>query len=241
MQNPKISTLTLTYNHRDILRLCLESLRRCTRNDFEMIVVDNGSTDGSQEMVKTEYPEAILIALRGNIGVCQRNEGITVAKGEFIGQVDDDVVVWPSWDETMLGQFTDEVAAVGPQGFIFTGWDEPHQGSQVGAGRFSDFVTGYCCMMRNIPEVRYDPDFNPRWHEETALQFNLRSHGWRLRTCRPCCSHCSLAGPVDWPLHNERVALLKEKFELTHIQFEEFDQEAYLKERSDPQPEAERN
>ena len=52
MQNPLISVVIVNWNRRDLLRACLDSLAAQTFTDFEIIVVDNGSDDGSAAMVK---------------------------------------------------------------------------------------------------------------------------------------------------------------------------------------------
>lgn len=93
MKNPKVSTITLTRNRKKILRKALESIKKQTFKDYEMIVIDNNSTDGTQEMVKEEFPEAKLIELDSNRGVAGRNEGAKIARGEILFLVDDDAYI----------------------------------------------------------------------------------------------------------------------------------------------------
>ena len=52
---PDISVAVINWNRRDYLRACLESLTRQRHADFEVIVVDNGSRDGSLDMVRAEF------------------------------------------------------------------------------------------------------------------------------------------------------------------------------------------
>ncbi|MFP3959132.1 MAG: glycosyltransferase family 2 protein, partial [Spirochaetaceae bacterium] len=59
-----LSVIVVSYNTRDLTRACLESVYRETALlDFEVIVVDNASEDGSADMVRAEFPQARLLAL----------------------------------------------------------------------------------------------------------------------------------------------------------------------------------
>lgn len=70
-----LSVLIVNWNTRDLLRACLASLRRFppTAETVEVIVVDNASADGSAEMVREEFPEAILVASPTNTGYARGN------------------------------------------------------------------------------------------------------------------------------------------------------------------------
>ena len=62
-----VSVIIVNWNTHDILRECLLSIYEQTKTvDFEVVVVDNGSTDGSAEMVKEEFRDVILIANSSN-------------------------------------------------------------------------------------------------------------------------------------------------------------------------------
>lgn len=220
----------LTHNRVNVLCNNLMLLENNTKCRNEIIVVNNGSTDGTAEMVKDLFPNVILVDLPNNSGHCNRNHGFDVAKGEYLAVVDDDVSVFPAWDSVIFRQFEPTVAMIGPTGFVFESWNQPHRGRQVGPGEYADIITGYTFIMRSEPKVRFDSDFDPAWHEDSAVGFEWRLKGYRLKVSPNCCNHSSMAGPVDWPLHDEKVALLREKFHRTSIQFEQFDQEAYLQE-----------
>lgn len=82
---PLLSILVLNWNGRDLLAGCLGSLRAQTLRDFEVIVVDNGSIDGSADWLRREFPEVRLLALPANAGFCGgNNAALAVAGGELI-------------------------------------------------------------------------------------------------------------------------------------------------------------
>ncbi len=88
-----ISIVVLTYNSKDCIRPCLDSVFRQDYQDFEVIVVDNASSDGTLEVVK-EYPKVSLIENRKNLGASRaRNQGIDVSRGEWLLALDCDAVL----------------------------------------------------------------------------------------------------------------------------------------------------
>jgi glycosyltransferase involved in cell wall biosynthesis len=230
--DPELSIVIVTWNRMESLRMCILHLLSNTRSPFEIIVVDNGSQDGTSEMVSSEYPDIKLITLPENIGVCERNRGFDIARGKWIGEIDDDVYVWPSWDRIILSEFTDEVGIVGPQGFLFRGWEKPNIGKMVKPGQLCDFLTGFCFIMRNVG-IGYDRRFNPRWHGDLDLSFQFLSAGWKIRVSRKCGVHPSMMQGVDWALHDDHLELIREKWSRSSLEFVEFDQEDYLRKQED--------
>lgn len=83
---PRVSIVIVNWNTKELLRACLDSIRRHPpASKFEVIVVDNHSKDGSAEMVRTEFPDAILVALPTNTGYARgNNHGFEQARGEYI-------------------------------------------------------------------------------------------------------------------------------------------------------------
>jgi GT2 family glycosyltransferase len=85
-----LSVVILSWNRRDALRETLMRLRADAYEPREVIVVDNGSTDGSPDLVRAEFPEVRLEALPRNVGIEGLNVGIKAARGEIIVLLDDD-------------------------------------------------------------------------------------------------------------------------------------------------------
>lgn len=82
----KLSIIIVNYNTRELLQTCLQSIFSQTQNiDFEAIVVDNGSTDGSREMLAQSFPQVATIFNNENRGfAAANNQGVRQAKGEYI-------------------------------------------------------------------------------------------------------------------------------------------------------------
>lgn len=83
---PDVSIVIVNWNTRELLGACLESLYRETKTvSFEVIVVDNGSADGSRTMVRSMFPQVILIANVGNRGfAAANNQALAVATGRYV-------------------------------------------------------------------------------------------------------------------------------------------------------------
>ncbi|HDM76863.1 MAG TPA: glycosyltransferase family 2 protein, partial [Deltaproteobacteria bacterium] len=99
----KASVIVLNKNGSLLLPECLHSLHRQTWTDVEIVVVDNGSIDGSVEFVQEHFPEVRVVRLEENLGFCKGNNiGIRQAKGEYIALLNNDTVVDPHWLEELV-------------------------------------------------------------------------------------------------------------------------------------------
>ena len=98
---PAISVIIPAYNTEKHLRECLDSVLAQTFTDFEVILIDDGSTDGSPvicDAYATSYPDRIRVYHQNNSGVsAARNKGIDVSDGEYVLFCDSDDTVDPCW------------------------------------------------------------------------------------------------------------------------------------------------
>ncbi len=93
-----ISVVIPNWNGEAILPTCLDSLRSQTYRDFEVLVVDNASTDRSRALVRERYPEVRLLELPTNRGLTGGvNAGIREARGEHIALLNNDTEAHPQW------------------------------------------------------------------------------------------------------------------------------------------------
>ena len=90
-----LSVIIVNYNTKDLLKACLDSLINNTNGiEYEVIVVDNSSSDGSGAMLKNEFPEVRIIFNRNNSGFAKaNNQGIKAAKGDNILLLNSDTVI----------------------------------------------------------------------------------------------------------------------------------------------------
>lgn len=93
--NKDVSIIIVNYNTCNLTRNCLKSIFEQTKDiDFEVIVSDNGSKDGSVEMIKQEYPQVILIENNANLGFgAANNRGLKIAKGKYIFYLNSDTIL----------------------------------------------------------------------------------------------------------------------------------------------------
>ncbi|HSW50915.1 MAG TPA: glycosyltransferase family 2 protein, partial [Bryobacteraceae bacterium] len=102
-QSQDITVVVVNWNRRELLRACLDSLERQKGADFEVIVVDNGSGDGSPEMVSGEHARRGRLKIRlirnpENRGFCAaNNQGFSAATGRFMALLNNDAEAEPGW------------------------------------------------------------------------------------------------------------------------------------------------
>jgi N-acetylglucosaminyl-diphospho-decaprenol L-rhamnosyltransferase len=120
--NPQISVLIVSWNTRDLLRACLESLQKCADEyqgqgpEFEMIVLDNASADGSVAMLRDEFPAVRLIENSQNRGFgAANNQAARLAQTDYLLLLNPDTIVFPETIRT-LWQFLEQQSGVGMVG-----------------------------------------------------------------------------------------------------------------------------
>jgi len=112
----RASVIVITYNGKHHLEACLSSLQRQSATDFETILVDNASTDGSAEYVRHAFPWVRVVANATNLGFAEGNNvAAKTARGEVLVFLNDDTEVEPDWLERILWPF-DEDPAIGIAG-----------------------------------------------------------------------------------------------------------------------------
>ena len=200
----RASIVVVSWNGAEYLPACLRALTAQTRADDELIVVDNASTDGSAELVRSAFPSVSVITNEQNLGFAGgANVGLQAAQGESLLLVNQDVVVRSGWLDAVLADLhRSDVGIVGskllyPNGRIQHAggalhyplalpdhfgyrdadrgqWDEP---------RDVDFVTGAAIgIARGVVESvgLFDEGFHPAYYEETDLCTRARAAGFRV-------------------------------------------------------------
>ena len=95
---PLISIVILNYNAEKFLDECLNSIYKTEKVNFEIILVDNASTDKSYREYVKKFPEIKLIENKKNLGYCEGNNvGIRASRGDYVMVLNPDTVVTPTW------------------------------------------------------------------------------------------------------------------------------------------------
>ena len=103
--------IVITYNGKHHLDVCLSSVRRQTETDFETILVDNASADGTVEYVRRTFPWVRIVANSSNLGFAEGNNvAAKTAMGDILVFLNDDTEVEPDWLEKILRPFEEDPA-----------------------------------------------------------------------------------------------------------------------------------
>lgn len=209
--NPLIAIIVLNWNAKEYTLACLASLKKLTYSKVEIIVIDNGSEDGSATTIRNQFPDICLIETGSNLGFAQGNNvGIAAAmqKGaDLFFLLNNDTVVAPSILEGFLSTLETHPQA-GILGAKICLWDMPHLLDHLG-GMWNektacfDFVglrdkeekwhtpheLDYVCgagflIKRSVFEAigNLDPRFFLIW-EESDFCFRAKRAGFQIVTC----------------------------------------------------------
>jgi len=215
-----ISVVVVNYNGKKFLDGCLSSLDRQTCRDFEVILVDNGSSDGSAAYVRERYPSLILVETTKNLGFAGgTNAGIRVARGEFIFTLNNDTIADPHLLEEIVRPMISDshVGVCGAKMVFFDGrinstaicisrsgaaWDrgggEPDHGQYDVIEEVFGSCAGAALYRRSmLDEIGlFDEDFF-LFMEDVDLAFRARLSGWKcmyVPTARVVHFHGGTAG-----------------------------------------------
>jgi len=204
------STIILTWNQFEYTRLCLDSIRKHTRVPYELIIVDNGSTDGTRRWLES-FPDIKLVANRENLGFPKgANQGIRASSGENILLLNNDIVVTPGWLRQLLVHLhsADDVGIVGPLTNFAAGDQRitPPYGNLVELDGFAwklgkqqrgrclptSMIVGFCLLTKRSVLDRIgllDERFGLGTFEDTDLSHRARQAGYRLLICQDVYVH----------------------------------------------------
>ena len=137
-----LSVIVVNWNRRELLRAALESLARQTAPSFEVVVVDNGSDDGSAALVDklaASYPVPLrLIRNAENRGFCAaNNQGIAASDSEWIALLNNDAEANPEWLAALetVGRTDPEVGMVASKILV---WEDPRRIDKAGHLMYPD-------------------------------------------------------------------------------------------------------
>jgi len=167
---PAISIITPLYNNLELTRVYINSLERtCQDMDYELIFVDNASTDGTRSYLETDCKQHTVIFNNSNLGYAgANNQGAKIARGEILALINNDIVLKSNWAEPMLHilntkenvgmvgnvQLNDKTGRIDHAGMVFNreghgmhyGMNYPL--SFIERTRAFPAVTAACCMIQ---------------------------------------------------------------------------------------------
>jgi len=102
---PFVSIIVANYNGKDVIKSCLQSLERLNYPSYEIIVVDDASTDNSAQIIEEDFPKVKLLKLSKNLGLAgANNAGFNLARGDIIVfDLNNDEVVHEDWLTKLVG------------------------------------------------------------------------------------------------------------------------------------------
>jgi GT2 family glycosyltransferase len=234
--NPLTSIIILTRNCLSFTRECIESIFSCTRENFELIIVDNASTDGTVQYLHT-LPKTTVIKNRRNRGFSGGcNQGLSVANGENIVLLNNDTIVTRGWLTRLLWWINQDktIGIVGPRSnyivpqqaispvpyqtikkmpMFAAKWSKDH----IRQGYEADYLSGLCMAFKKslVGEIGgLDERFFPGYFEDTDFSIRARISGKKLWVANDVYIHHygSSSFKVNLSLHRKAILESEKKF-----------------------------
>jgi len=203
--NPTVTIVIVNWNGRHYLDECLSAVRSLEGVDYETLLVDNASTDGSVEHVRTQFPWVRVVALDVNRGFAGgNNAGVREARGRVIALLNNDAVPDSRWLRALVDGLDEEerfalvtsrivymhdptiVDSAGDGMLTWGGAYKRFHGASVELARESGEVFGICGAACAMPRAvfdelaGFDEDFFVS-HEDVDLSYRARLRGYRCR------------------------------------------------------------
>lgn len=169
---PFFSVIIPAFNRLHLLQRTLDSVLQQSFPDFELILSDDGSTDGTGEWVAGLNNEQLIYLYQENKGVCAaRNRGAAIARGSYLVFLDSDDTVSPNW----LADFHSGLAQT-PADVITC------RRKLIGKkeGTYQGFLAGTFAVKRCVFEAVGGYDTQLKFGENTELKWRLEEHGARF-------------------------------------------------------------
>ena len=185
----------------------LESFRRTNRGPYQLVIVDNGSTDGSLEWLRTQ-PDVTLLEMGRNLGApTARNRGLAVVEGDLVMFSDNDVIFTPRWRELLCAHLDlwPDVGIVGPVSDYVVevqkakplpaddedldSWASEYAAKHRGSGVYIPQLILFAMLCRRevIEKIGgIDEDYNPWGFEDNDYCARAKIAGFELRIAQDC-------------------------------------------------------
>ncbi len=195
-----ISIIILNWNGVELLKECLPSVISAMREysgDYEIIMVDNASTDGSIEYIESSFPQVCIFPMRQNLGFAKAlNIGIEKAKYPAVVCLNNDIIVENKFFEPLLRHLhKEDVFAVGPK-ILLTDKKTLNFGKAIGSFKYGFFTRKIYDSLHSVNSLYacaggmvfkkdkflelggFDEDMDVYW-EDLDLCYRAWRRGWR--------------------------------------------------------------
>ncbi|MEL4304535.1 glycosyltransferase family 2 protein [Methanococcoides sp. LMO-2] len=201
MNNPYVSIIIVNWNGLRYLEKCFNSVKNQNYQNYEIVFVDNASTDGSVDFIKENYPDTVIINNNKNLGFAEANNiGVQKSKGEYLFLLNNDAWVEKNTIQELLSTYSkiDNLGVVGckvknPDGTIQDlGIKIDRLGYPIGINKESTddfvadvfFVSGCAFFMKKELFSRFN-GFDERYFmfaEDVDLCWRVRLQGYKIVT-----------------------------------------------------------
>lgn len=233
------SIIILTYNQLDYTKICIDSVLKHTKGEYELIVVDNASTDGTREWLERRDNIRWVVFNRENVGVpAGWNIGLERAAKDtdYYVMLNNDVVVSEGWLERLIfcAELSKDIGAVGPRCNNISGpqcdpanysmfqfQDFARQYGVVNVGMYYPFwrLVGFCLLIKAgvVREVgKFDERFGRGNYEDDDYCLRILEAGYKNVICGDCYVHHfgskSWEGNTLWEQLQKNKKLFDEKW-----------------------------
>lgn len=176
---PLVSVAVVTRNRKRDLQKCINSIINQTYKKYEVIIVDNASTDGTVEAIERMYPEAKIILMHRNLGCPEgRNVAFANCRGDIIVSIDDDANLAQDVLEKCIKYFeANENLAI--LGFNI---NKKANSSKSKKAKYTHLFSGGACAVRKaiLQKTGYFPENFFRQAEEIDLALRIIDNGYTI-------------------------------------------------------------
>lgn len=239
---PKVSIVILTYNNLDLTKNCLRSIERNTQySNYEVIIVDNLSTDGSRDFlsdyVKDKHNYSLILNDENKGFSAGNNDGLKAAKGDVLVILNNDTYVSPGWLGSLVSAFkkNDNLGLVGPVtnnigneakiNISYDNWSsmviesDKYKYNNIGKTYKMDCAAFFCvAFTREVFEKvgLMDENFGIGFFEDDDYCMRVRNAGWEIAAIEDSFVHHHLSASFNKLKSGLKEKLFKEnkaKFE----------------------------
>ena len=190
---PLVSVVMLAWNRKEDVEIGLKEMRKMTYPKIEFVVVDNGSTDGTTEMLYEQFPNVNVVRLHTNTGMTGYNVGLATARGKYVIMLDDDshlapdaiakmVKIWESEENKEVGTMAFRVLNPNNGSLVTHLWEE--RLGKVETGREREITSFAACgaavRREMLDEVGYFDDDFFLYATEDDLSIRIWNAGYKI-------------------------------------------------------------